>query len=1390
MSTNAKYREYFDIDDRYFPCIDAAAIEAGAPWKNTYPHTTFIDMLNQMERALARQNNGKTLWIEGAYGTGKSQCAYALRKILEVPEDELRAYWDLYEPLKSKGDLLQKLIGHKQKGIVVAHRYASGGIMSARDLFFAIQESVREALISKKVAYLGENTLKASIIAWLEDVDHQLMVNSFLNNSKKKWKALFSQSNVDEILAALKYDSEVKSLVDNIFTLADEEGITALSIDSDRLINWLTDIIDHNNISIVLIWDEFSDYFRNNRESLSEFQKIASLVQNKPFYFIVVTHEPQQIYVSDNDRGNQSKVSDRFVPISIVLPDNIAFDLLGHAFNIKPAAKQTWDTLVDGDLGSQTSIARKEVMQATSITNERVLKNILPIHPMTALLLKNIAQAFKSNQRSMFDFIKTSSTEDVKAFQWFIDKVGPFDDHPVLTVDMLWDFFYEKGKNNLSSEIRLVLDTFQQQKNLREDEAAVLKAILIMQAIDLRLGGVIDLLKATEQNISYVFAGISSGLDVSCKNIAKGLKNKGVLVSTPLSGGRSAYTVAVLAGDQVKIDSYKKELRKNTTTSKLVNEGELSSVLSLSPALRLRFDSDLGAGTITPVTSNDFTRIINSLRDKPNGWKFHAIIAFAKDDSEATAFRRSLVAAVKNEQYKDIVIIDALSAPLGFDLFEQYVDYTAMAMYYQGNNNLSSRENADKAKHILNQDWKNKIYNGPVIIYTYSNQEGIKVSTGQGVGSVLQTLVTTKFPYVFDFARNLTESQLKSTPNVKQSAKSGITQITSGLIKGVENIILSSVWNTDNYWIKDATTNLPISKIKLDIEKLIQKSFSEEGQISIGEIYDFLQDEYGFAPSNLSAFIIGFLLKEYGNEQYRYTDTSGGHEQMTPDKLAEMIGNYISKTPKPKPTYLVKMTAEEMAFYTLTENAWGIPTNSCSSAGKAGSAVSNEMRKLGLPVWCLENVVTIEEFEVIQLYIELVQKEGNEAHRKAVEIGRLALANPSLGEILSKSISLENCQEGMSNYLRSFENGKIYEVASSIGAQDNVLGDISQQFAVEYSCLWDKKIGEEEIQKLFIKYNIVKLSNDILNTSSHSLSEIYDEWRNHFKFIGISHSSLRNKYPVLHKIFDIIQKILNGEDLLHEKLKIFNSELETHSLVVKELFENYKILFKEVYKLYLEGLSDDEIIEIMSQIPIGLFMLSITECNSKVKDIANEYRKNLLRSQLSHFWKEKTNTTNPNDWSNRKRTPILCCVPVKEFEIAKKSFEVLNNSNGTDEEIKAALAFLNSTTLFEVLNDKEKCDEAFRREIIGNYSFLLSDIDRVRDDLDQIPIGVYEWRDNPNVRIRIQQLAEAEYNSGGSDKVVEKIEKLSETEIKTYLTNLIMNNITVGIEILNDKGGF
>ncbi len=1375
-----KYREYFDIDEKYFPQINDYSIAAAGPdfWTSTYPHQTFIDLLTSMERVLARQEK-RTLWIEGAYGTGKSQCAYTLKRILEVPEEELRAYWGRFEAFKSKHDLLEKIIGHKQKGIVVVHRYASGSIDSPRALFQAVQDSIRAAL-NQHGLYGGENTLKESVIAWIDEPSRKLFFDLLLQ--KPEWSALFSQSNAEEVLNALRRGGKVKHLMDNIFRLADREGITALDINADRLLAWITDVIHQNNVKIVFIWDEFSDYFKNNRESLSEFQKIVELVSLKPFYFTVVTHESGQLFTEVDNTWK--KIRDRFIPVEIALPDNIAFDLIGHAFKTKQAAQNDWKVWAD-DLNSRVNSSRTAVMKATKITDLQVIKNIMPLHPMAALLLKNIASAFKSNQRSMFDFIKSTDTDDLKAFQWFIENTGPFDEHPLLTIDLLWNFFYEKGRDNLTADIRLILDIFPQQHNLREDEQAVLKTVLMMQAMDQRLSGTINLFKATEQNLSYAFEGIPNLEGTACVNIAKQLVKKGVLVLNPIGGGRHVFAAAVLAGDQVKIDKYKKDIRANSTTAKLVAEGDLSTVLSLTPALRLRFESEPGTGKIVPVTTTDFTRTINILHEKPVGWNFHAVIAFAKDDTEAANFRRVVKAAVADKQYENIVFVDALSTPLGLEAFEQYVDYSAMAMYYSGNNNPASRESSDKAKHVLDQDWKNRIYNGYFVVYTHANPEGEKLGNGQGVASVLQTIAVSRFPLAFDFVKGLTENQLKLT-QAKSAAKGGITEKTSGVVVNIEKHLLPTVWKTEKYWESPSTATLSISKIKVEVDKLIEEAFSRDGQISIGEVYDFLEEDYGFAPCNLSAFLTGFLLKEYGEEPFRYSDSSGGHEPMTQDKLAEMIGNYIGKTPKP--TYIVKMTAEEKAFYELTEKAWKIEPNSCSSAGQAATAVTAKMRKLGLPVWCLAEVDDCGIYDIIQRYIQLVQKEGHEAHKIAVEIGKVATFKTTLPTNLAILITEENCREGMREFLASFEEGKVLSLAAEIGAGGNVLADIRALFAVKHSCLWDKPTGEDEIRKLLTEYGIVKKSNILLNVIANSRVEAFKKWRERLKFTGLSCETLRAKFPMLANIFNILLKLYQQEDILPDQLRFFLSEITTYGTEIRDLLNNEKKIFTETYAPYLDRLSDSDIGEVKSKLPTGMFELSGTECNAKVKKAAEEFRRSQLKNQMLNLWEGKTGTKNPRVWSSRYRTPILCCVAESEFGTAKRALEILNRNWSTDAEIKTTITFLEKTSLFEVLADKEKRNNAFERGIIGEYRALLPNHDKVRDVLERLSVDTYDWYDNPGVKNKVRQLAEAEYNAGGSDKALRIIEEMTDARLKHYLKRLVKENMTVGVEIITSGG--
>ena len=101
----------------------------------------------------------------------------------------------------------------------------------------------------------------------------------------------------------------------------------------------------------------------------------------KPFYFIVVTHESGQLFTTADTTW--TKVRDRFIPVQIALPDNIAFNLIGHAFNVKPAAKPQWDILAD-DLNDRVKNSRSKVMAVAKIDNPQVMKDIMPLHPMAA----------------------------------------------------------------------------------------------------------------------------------------------------------------------------------------------------------------------------------------------------------------------------------------------------------------------------------------------------------------------------------------------------------------------------------------------------------------------------------------------------------------------------------------------------------------------------------------------------------------------------------------------------------------------------------------------------------------------------------------------------------------------------------------------------------------------------------------------------------------------------------------------------------------------------------------------------------------------------------------------------------------------------------------------
>ena len=98
--------------------------------------------------------------------------------------------------------------------------------------------------------------------------------------------------------------------------------------------------------------------------------------------------------------------------------------------------------------------------------------------------------------------------------------------------------------------------------------------------------------------------------------------------------------------------------------------------------------------------------------------------------------------------------------------------------------------------------------------------------------------------------------------------------------------------------------------------------------------------------------------------------------------------------------------------------------------------------------------------------------------------------------------------------------------------------------------------------------------------------------------------------------------------------------------------------------------------------------------------------------------------------------------------------------------------------MFDILADEDKRNTAFNRDIVGKYSILLTDLGRVRETLERLSVDTYDWRDNPNVKNKVKRLAEAEYNAGGSDRVLLKIDEKDDVQLKQYLKQLVRDSIT------------
>ena len=1412
MST--KYRQYFDIDPEYFPQVNEAEIESHPDlWKKFYPHETFVRLLKDAIRVLSRKQN-LSLWVEGAYGTGKSHAVLTLKKLLDASEEETHSYFQKY-PDQLDEDLYNKFQQVKSGGkILTVHRYGSSDIRGDSDLVFAIQQSIVTAMQEAGIDDHGEGALKDAAVRWLSDSYNKTYFNGLLAGP---YQALFGGDTVDDVIAKLEqysaqagtHPSEGKALqtlMGKIMRVSRERQITALKMDTAALVAWIQSVIERNHLkAIFFVWDEFTEYFRNNLRALTGFQEIVDFSGAQPFYLLIVTHNVAHIFPSGDKECK--KIQDRFVqPIcNIELPENMAFRLMGSAMTETqdPALREEWEEGRE-DLWDRTQGVREIIKKKARISDEE-LKHILPIHPFAALLLQHISTAFDSNQRSMFDFIKNDRGDEIKGFQWFIDNFGMMDSgNPFLTIDMLWDFFYEKGKEYLSTDIRTILDTyaFSDGKSLTHEEQRVLKTVLLLQAISMKTGDTVELFRPNERNLSAAFEGtdLDNGAPVP---LADRLVRQNILYKKPLPNNQFQYAVLVNSGNTVELEKQKKIALQKKTSALLPTDTTPAEILQLSGFLELRYQ-------VEHVTQDDFRSKVNRLRQPSPSmvYKIPAVVAFAKNDAESAAIGRDIQHNLA-EAEDGVVYIDASVTPLGADALNQYAEAVANAFVNQKQDRSMARQYETIAEDVLKK-WMDRVRGGEFIVYSKENPSGERCIGLQQLWDALEEIDRKRYPNGLEHMGSVTNPMWQSSALAKGVECGALerpqSQFRSSNEKTkLETFIGADAWQVPGYWKKKP--GLPISKLKISLDQFMTERLTKRSRVSSSEIYEFFADPhgaYGFMPCNLTAFIFGFLLKEYADGSYTWSDN---RNNVTLDvaKLKEMISGAMKHASTPNlryvETYLVATTAEEKAFQSASSKIFALPLEQCVSVERTREYIRQKMKGLDFPIWTLEYALKEKQLaadpddlaKLIRYYVGIANNknlsEGLTENDIAIRIGRLAAKKPEAVEALATLMTKDMCVVGMEAYLKEYADGVLPALAAEVGDHGQYINYLKKKFDADAAqWAWNQETADQKIDEEILEYQIIVESNKF-RPKTLSFSAALREWQDACRQIRISYRYAANYWGNLSSLMELLYQMSKQGSLAESQRKKFLDEISTYGEVFQGFYTDQVSLFKSVCSYILERFSDEEIHEIFHQMKGDLFIMEKSEYQKKVEAVVNHYVNEQGMAKLKQFWRELTQTEDPYAWSRQYQMPILCMVDESQVSEARRAFDTIHRSHPEKKDVDHALAFLQQATFYDRLKSKEERDQAFQKGIVKTYSVLLTDTDQVKAYLSStIREEPYEWWfAMPAIGAKLEKMAENAYNGGGYQKAMEKIEQMDVADVKYYLERLIENNMVVGMEIIKGK---
>ncbi|WP_166485107.1 hypothetical protein [Candidatus Desulforudis audaxviator] len=928
------YTDYLEIDqqfvDVYTEEVDRQHARA---WQSYIPEANTRALLERIWGILERRSP-KPPFIYGPYGTGKTFTAFLIKHLLEDALDEIEPFFAKYSAIK---DLWPRWRALRERGpYVVAYRSAATDASSPFRLVYIVQERIAQALKEKGYSATTTETIRSAVLRKLTNSESTFIWPRAFEKHRHRFKEFTKPEEVIARLTETGTEGETLGLLDRVRRTLEDEDIVVLR-SAQELKSWIKEVIVQNGLQgLLFLWDEFTDFFKIPGAPVDLVQELAHAAEDTHFYFGLITHlAPDTILKVDE--ASRRKFLDRFHRHHLELAEVTAYRLMSAVLQVKTERKAEWERKHE-TLWNEVGRASSLVIMLQGETKED-LRNVVPIHPCTALTLANIARLFSSSQRTLFRFLR-EERPDRFCFPRFLREY-PRDGWRWLTADHLWDYFYADDDPEYPEEIRRFIRHYRAnvEKITDEVECRVYKLVLLFDLLHRRLPVSEESqfsFKPTRSRVQRVFEGVLDGeravaaLNSLCKQH---------LLQRYRVGQNEVYVLPLFAVDDRKIREIKDRIKQtNPFRSLTKTNGEFGRLIAdsfqVNPPLGLRHQ-------MCTVAADEFLgrreRVLPPESLKPYQVGIVMVLPFGEGE---VATARETARRLSSETPR--VIYAVAGKEFAESRWERWVEQRALAEHARERGESEGERSYREMAKILVEEWVRDVVSHGFQMYFRGEVDF--VATKEGYEEYLEEAVEKLYPLRPE--RIFPRETLYTGSAGKQAAEIGLGLVQNPQApfgEAVDKLRGDGLW--DN---KDWPQEHPLAGMRAELRNMLRN----REEINLLKAWEMLMGvPYGLIPSRIGIMLFGFLLREY-TEGYYYWD-GNRCEGLNASTLASLIDNVV-KQKRGAEDYAIRrmLPAEEEACRLLRE-IFDLSFEEARYLRTALVRLREHFRLLGYPLWSL-----------------------------------------------------------------------------------------------------------------------------------------------------------------------------------------------------------------------------------------------------------------------------------------------------------------------------------------------------------------------------------------------------------------------------------------------------